>query len=84
MANDTVDGIRFVGELQRLDVKPGDRFVISVPGPIPMEACERIRQQWKDFIGGDVPVLILSDGIKIGAISGEQTGTILGDGSVDR
>lgn len=65
--------IEFLGELSRLDVKPGDRFVITYPGVISHTMAQHMTKAWKDFVGDDGPkVLILDSGMKIGAIREES------------
>jgi hypothetical protein len=63
--------IRFLGELNRLEVWPGDRFVLQVDALISPELAARIQEEWREFIGQDHPeirLLILEKGMKIGAI----------------
>ena len=64
--------IRFPGDLQRLELRPGDRFVLTAEGPISIEMAERIQRSWHEFTGGDdkrFPLIILADGLKLGVIS---------------
>lgn len=61
--------------LQRLDMKPGDKYVLTVDGHISMETAAHIRDTWNKFMGSDVPVLILDKGWKIGVISDPNYGT---------
>lgn len=65
--------LRLPGDLQRLDLKPGDRFVLSVDRPIPMEMCERIQKLWRDFIGDDTEhrLMVLDAGIELSVINVE-------------
>lgn len=66
--------IRFLGDLQRLAVKPGDRFVLTVPDVISGETAARIQASWKGFVGSDADapkLLILSGGMKLGVIGPE-------------
>lgn len=64
--------IQFLGELRRMDVKPGDRFVLMIDKPMPMSMHARIREIWADFMGADKnKLLVLDSGIKIGAIASE-------------
>lgn len=61
--------IEYLGELSRLDVKPGDRFVITYPGRLSMDSARAIEAMWQRFIGpGGPPVLVLDNGMKIGAL----------------
>lgn len=73
----TSDAIQFIGNLQRVDVKPGDRFVITVPGRVSLEMVERIRDGWKQFIGNEdtAQLLILDSGMTIGVIRDDADAT---------
>lgn len=70
--------IRFVGDLQRMDIRPGDKFVLSVDGHITRAQAESIRDGWRLF-AGDVPLLILEDGMKLGAIRDESDDSTFDD-----
>jgi hypothetical protein len=58
--------IRWVGELHRFDVRPSDKFILSVPTPISGAQADHLKRAWKEFIGGDVPLLIMEEGMKLG------------------
>lgn len=63
--------IRFIGDMERLTVKSGDRFVITMPGMITREAHERVQAAWASFVKGNDPaplLLILDAGAKLGII----------------
>ncbi len=64
--------IRFVGDMHRLEVKPGDKFVLQCEQDISQEMAERIRHYVRDFLGEDVRVLVLSSGLKLGVVSGDR------------
>lgn len=66
--------IRFVGELHRLDVMPGDKFVVTFPGVLSQQQAEHIRAKWAEFMGSAHGLLVLSDGAKIGAIGTASDG----------
>lgn len=61
--------IRFVGDLTRLQIEPGDKFVLTVPGRVSDEMREVLRDSWERFAGEGVPILILEEGFRLGAIS---------------
>lgn len=65
------DEIRFLGDLQRLDLKPGDRFVLTCEHHLSEDAHKRIQETWKRFMGGDdaAGLLIIESGMKIGVIN---------------
>lgn len=65
--------IRFLGDLQRLELKPGDRFILSAPETLSRQQTDYIQTIWKEFVGGDTEkfkLLILVSGMKIGVING--------------
>ncbi len=61
--------IRFLGDLQRLEVKPGDRFVLQVDYHPTAEMLDRFREVWRRVMGDDVPLLVLEKGAKLGVVS---------------
>lgn len=61
--------IRYLGDLQRLEIKPGDKFILTVPGSISYEQATRIREAWQKFAGGDKDDLLILEGeMKLGVI----------------
>lgn len=67
--------IRFVGDLQRLELKPGDRFVLTVDRPVSGEMAAKLREAWARFVGDDredLKLLILGSGMKLGAIATDK------------
>lgn len=66
-------GIRFLGDLQRLELRPGDKFVLMCDGHISRDVAQLIQHQWDTFAGPDVKLLILEDGFKLGAISTDNS-----------
>lgn len=63
--------IRFIGELRRGDVKPGDFFVINLGELVPADTVEHMRNELKAIVG-DVPVIVMSKGMSLEAISRER------------
>lgn len=61
--------IRFVGDLQKLHIGPDDRFVLTVDGRVTAEIHDRIQAVWAAFSGDGVKLLILDQGMKLGAIN---------------
>lgn len=65
--------IEFVCELQRLQLKEGDRFVMTFDGALSRENHERIQEAWKNFVSQNreftVPLLILDRGAKLGVVN---------------
>jgi hypothetical protein len=62
--------IKFVGDIQRVQVKPGDVFVISSPGPVSADQVAYLRAYAERALDG-AKVLILCDGLKIGVLGSE-------------
>jgi len=63
--------IKFLGNLSRLDARPGDKFVLMTEGDVSHDMAMRITEEWNRFMGPDAPkLMVLSDGIKIGIVSG--------------
>ncbi|OUM00571.1 hypothetical protein [Variovorax sp. JS1663] len=60
--------IRFLGDLQRLQPKPGDVFVLTVDRSLSIEQCEHLRSYWKQVMG-DIKVLVLTEGLKLGCMA---------------
>jgi hypothetical protein len=60
--------IRWLGELSRLEVRPGDRFVLQVDVVLTRDRIDRIREMWREFIGDvdGTKVLILGPGERLG------------------
>lgn len=74
--------IRFLGDLSRLRLQPGDRFVLSCDHPLHTEVHARIQDTWRRFVddeGGTVPLLILERGMRLGAISPRPPGHMAPD-----
>lgn len=63
--------IRFIGDLQRLDVRPGDRFVLTVPVLLSDEEVARLQEQWAKLGLGDGKVIVLHEGMKLGVIGSD-------------
>lgn len=56
------------GNFSRIDIRPGDKFVLFAPFALSSDAVERIRTAWREF-AGDVPIMILDNGMSLGVIS---------------
>jgi hypothetical protein len=62
--------IRFTGDLQRLEVRPGDVFVLSVDQAIDTHTADWLRTYVSKQIGCTADkVLVLSDGLKLEVVS---------------
>lgn len=65
--------IRFVGDLQRLEVKPGDVFVLKLRDSLSQPALERIYEHWRSIMG-DAKLVTIEDGADLGVIGmGDKT-----------
>lgn len=63
--------VELLEHLKRVDVQPGDKFVLISPRPLSTETCQRFREVWNRFVGSNAhPVLILDDGMELGVIRG--------------
>lgn len=60
--------IRWTGDMQRLEIKPGDKFVLTLTGMVSDDAHKRIQSIWKEFAGEGVPLLVLDPGEKLGVV----------------
>ncbi|SMQ65890.1 hypothetical protein SAMN06295905_1342 [Devosia lucknowensis] len=56
-----------LGDLIRLDFKPGDKAVLMASRCISHEQGRRIHEAWERYAPG-VPLLVLDDGMKLGLI----------------
>jgi hypothetical protein len=65
--------IRYLGDLSRLVVCPGDTFVLSCSRPVSQEQIEKIRAYWADYmqaaIGRVPPLLVLGTGMSLGLVN---------------
>ncbi len=60
--------IKYLGELQRLDLKPNDVFVLSTSCKLTSEQLEKLNQYWRSLMPNN-KVIILSDNFKLGVIN---------------
>jgi hypothetical protein len=65
--------IRYLGDLSRLKLEPGDKFVLTVDSRMPDSQQAAIRDMWSRFAGEGVPLLILEPGFRLGTINGAET-----------
>ncbi len=63
------DALRFVGDMQRLNLGRDDILVLSVDQHISYETAEKIRDQVKLALGEDRKVMILDAGMKAGVLA---------------
>jgi hypothetical protein len=65
------DQIRFLGDLQRLEVRPGDVFVLKSRQPLSSEQLKRIHEMWEQN-GPGGKLFIQGDGFELGVVSREK------------
>lgn len=53
-----------LGELSRIEPKPGEFFVLHTEENLEMRALETVTQYWKDKVG-DVPLFIIGPGARL-------------------
>jgi hypothetical protein len=68
VARDAIQ-IRYLGDMARLEIKPGDRFVLQANRPLSLEQHQYIKKLWAGAVGEGVPLLIIDGGLKLGVIS---------------
>jgi hypothetical protein len=64
--------IRWIGDLTRLEIKPGDKFVIQIDRRVDAETAASIQAAWASFTEGCEGIgklLIIEPGMKLGTIS---------------
>lgn len=61
-------GINFLGDIQRLEFKPGDVFVVQCDQRIDRDVAESMSAYIGAKLGG-ATVLVLGDGLKLGCIA---------------
>lgn len=64
----TDDAIRFVGDMERLQVKPGDVYVVTAPQLLGPEAVERVTRYVQDALRTDAKVVVMHGGLKLGVM----------------
>lgn len=60
--------IRFVGDMERLQVKPGDVYVVTVPQILSDEAVKAITRYVQDALRTDAKVVVMHGGLKLGVM----------------
>lgn len=57
-----------VGELQRLELKPGDVFVLHCDTPQTEESIDKMERAWNNLMA-DHKLIILDKGMRLGVVS---------------
>lgn len=60
---------RFLGELVKIDLSPGDVCILMAHQPIRQEEAESMRQAWRAAVGDDVTLLVLGNDLRLGVLS---------------
>lgn len=64
--------IKYLGNLQRLGAKPGDRFVLQVDANITAETADKLQQFWLTWSDSQYgKLLILGKGMQLGVVGPE-------------
>lgn len=66
MPDTSTPEVRYLGDVQRLQLKPGDCLVVQIDRPLSAEQMRLVREHCERVIGLGVPVLVLDQGIKVG------------------
>ena len=61
--------VRFVGDLTRVNVQPGDVFVLRCEQHLPAPAIERIHAQFESVMGRGTRLLVLGGGMQLGVVN---------------
>lgn len=56
-----------------LQVRPGDRFVVRSDRPLSKEMMHHLKENWRQFAGDEVKLLILDKGFDLSVIRDEET-----------
>lgn len=62
--------VRYVGEMQRLQPKPGDVYVVTSPHPLSDQSLQNIKDRLVPMLGGEV--VVLGDGMQLGCIGASE------------
>ncbi len=69
----TCEGLSFVGELAKIEFKPGDRFVLSCDRSMSKEEADFYTSNWERFMGPNAPsLMIITEGMRLHIITEGQ------------
>ena len=60
--------LQYIGDVDRLVLKPGDRIVLSLDGELSDEMVIQLRDRLATVLGGEHEVIVLSGGMKLGVL----------------
>lgn len=64
----------YLGDLQRFEVRPGDRFVLTLDHEVTADTLSRLKAYWKEQMGDETKLLILCKGMRLEVVSASKTG----------
>lgn len=59
--------IRYLGDVRRMSLKPGDIVVISIDRPLMLDNAQRIRQMVEEIVPGH-RCLVLGDSVRVDVV----------------
>lgn len=59
---------RFLGDVQRLELRPGDTVVLTCDGRLSDETAKRLGHYVQSALKCEHPVLVLESGLKVGVL----------------
>lgn len=65
------EDVRYIGDLTRLKLEPGDRFVLSSDDRLSDQHVARIVEMWERFAPG-TPILVLERGLRLGVVNAAE------------
>lgn len=63
---------RFLGEIAKVDLSPGDVCVLMARGAMTPDETRRVSAMWRATVGEDVTLVVLDNGMKLGVLSPPQ------------
>lgn len=67
-----VQPLTFLGDLAKIDVKPGDVFVVMPKRQISEATANALSQVWEENFGPECPLVVLEEGMRIGVLSPDR------------
>lgn len=64
--------LKFLGDLARVDVRPGDVFVVMPKRQISEATANALSQVWEENFGPECPLVVLEEGMRIGVLSPDR------------
>lgn len=68
--------VRFMGELVKLDVAPGDVCVLMCSQSLSQDGANRLRETWRFVMGDDVTLIVLDGGMRLGVLSPQKAAEV--------